>query len=131
MSHATYIQYRKHIQFGSQSNSKTRCSTIQCNTTVKCYVSVAIQTCENKCVEKGVQFNESHYQCKTTGTTADIQIDASTLVQYTADIQIDASTSSMSVDVTDLVVDWIKLLYYRKNESISMGAKLLPVTTFQ
>ena len=69
-----------------------------------------IQTCENKCVEKGVQFNESHCQCKT----ADIQIDASTSVEYTADIQIDASTSSMSVDVTDLVVDWIKLLYYRK-----------------
>ena len=54
---------------------------IQCNTMVKYYVSVSIQTCENKCVEKGVQFNESHYECKTTDTTADIQIDASSSVE--------------------------------------------------
>ena len=54
---------------------------IQCNTMVKYYVSVSIQTCENKCVEKGVQFNESHYECKTTDTTADILIDASSSVE--------------------------------------------------
>ena len=32
---------------------------------------------------------------------------------------------------TDLIVDWIKLLYYRKMKPISNGAKLLPVTTLQ
>ena len=33
--------------------------------------------------------------------------------------------------VTDLIVDWIKFLYYRKMKPISIGAKLLPVTTLQ
>ena len=32
---------------------------------------------------------------------------------------------------TDLIVDWVKLLYYRKMKAISIGAKLLPVTTLQ
>ena len=32
---------------------------------------------------------------------------------------------------TDLILDWIKLLYYRKMKPISIGAKLLLVTTLQ
>ena len=36
-----------------------------------------------------------------------------------------------SVISTDLIVDWIKLLYYRKMKPISIGAKLPPVTTLQ
>ena len=54
---------------------------IQCNTAVKCYVSVAVQTCEIKYEEKCVQFSECNYECKTTDTTVDTHIDASASVK--------------------------------------------------
>ena len=54
---------------------------MQCNTTVKCYVSVAVITCEIKYAEKCVQFSECNYDCKTTDITVDTRIDASASVE--------------------------------------------------